>query len=224
VAAGREADAGAVLTEALVLDGGATVFEGSLDAAAAPLAEAEDRAAATGDAFALAQAKFTQGQRLFRAGGLAAGTAALAEAEAIARRADLPFTLASVLNMRAVVTEVTGDDDTALEQLGEAAALAAEVGTTWTLVYTLPALAVLAARRAQPELAAVLFEAGVATAEASGLAVSFPPSREGAEHWRAVVRSSLDDEAWARAREVGRTLAAADVAGLVTRIRSSAPA
>ena len=223
VEAARAADGGSVLTEALVLLGGATVFAGDLDAAAEPLAEAVRLAEAAGDAFALAQARFTQGQLLFRAGSLAAGTAALTEAESIARRASLPFTLASVLNMRAVVAEVTGDDDTALEQLTEAAELAAEVGTTWTLVYTLPALAVLAARRSQPELAAVLFAAGIATAETSGLAVSFPPSREGAQHWLTVVRSSLDDESWQRAQEAGRTLPPATVADLAARINQPGP-
>jgi hypothetical protein len=223
VTVGRAPDAGPVLTEALVINGGATVFEGDLDAAAGPLAEAARRAEEAGDAFGLAQAQFTQGQLLFRAGSLAGSAAALAEAEAGARRAGLPFTLATVLNMQAVLAEVTGDDDAALAQLTEAAELAAEVGTTWTLVYTLPALAVLAARRSRPDLAAVLFAAGIATAETSGLAVSFPPSREGAEHWQAEVRASLDDEAWERAQQAGRTLPAARVPELAAEITRRAP-
>ena len=206
-----------------MLQGGSTVFAGDLAAAAEPLAEAVRRAGEAQDAFALAQARFTQGQLLFRSGDLAASGAALADAEAGARRAGLPFTLATVLNMRAVLAEVGGDDDTALAQLTEAAGLAAEVGTTWTLVYTLPALAVLAARRARPDLAAVLFAAGTATAETSGLAVSFPPSREGAEHWLAVVRSSLDHEDWQRAQEAGRTLPPAAVADLAAQLRRPGP-
>ena len=125
--------------------------------------------------------------------------------------------------MRAVVAEFVGDDDTALALLSEAAELAAEVGTTWALVYTLPALAALAARRSQRELAAVLFAAGIATAETSGLAVSFPPSREGAEYWWDVTRSSLDEQTWKRAQETGRTLLPADVAGLAEQIRRSGP-
>ena len=90
--------------------------------------------------------------------------------------------------------------------------MAAEVGTTWTLVYTLPALGILAARRGLFELAAVLFAAGAATAEASSVAVSFPPSREGADHWLATVRRELDPEAWARAED-GRARPAAGVPG-----------
>jgi hypothetical protein len=125
--------------------------------------------------------------------------------------------------MRAVVAEVAGDDDLALTQLTEAAELAAEVGTTWTLVYTLPALAVLAARNSQPDLAAVLFAAGTATAEASGLVVSFPPSREGADHWLAVVRSSLDQQTWQQAQETGRTLPPAGVPDLARQIRRPEP-
>jgi predicted ATPase len=223
VQAGEAADAGPVLTEALLLLGGALVFEGDLSAAAGPLAEAVRRAEQTEDVFALAQAKFIEGQRLFRASSLSEADTQLAEAEAIARRAGLPFSLATVLNMRAVVAEVSGDDDAALAQLTEAAELAAEVGTTWTLVYTLPALAVLAARRSQLELAALLFAAGRATAETSGLAVSFPPSREGAEHWLAVVRTSVHDETWQRAQEAGRTLPPADVADLARQLSRPAP-
>ena len=139
----------------------------------------------------LAQTRFAQGQLEFQAGDLDRSTAVLAEAEAIARRAGLPFTLTVVLNMQAMVAELTGADDVALEQLREAAALAAEVGTTWTLVYSMPALGILAARRGLFDVAAVLFAAGAATAEASSVAVSFPPSREGVDHWLATVRREL---------------------------------
>ena len=147
----------------------------------------------------------------------------LAEAERIARRHRLPFTLAVVLNMQAEVAEFTAEDAVALDQLIEAAELAAEVGTTWSLVYTLATLAVLAARRSMTELAAVLFAAAGATAEASSLPVSFPPSREGADHWLTVVRDRLDVETWQRAQESGRALPPAEVADLARRIKGSAP-
>jgi hypothetical protein len=81
---------------------------------------------------------------------------------------------------------------------------------------------VLAARNSQPDLAAVLFAAGTATAEASGLVVSFPPSREGADHWLAVVRSSLDQQTWQQAQETGRTLPA-DVRDVARQIRRPEP-
>jgi predicted ATPase/DNA-binding XRE family transcriptional regulator len=212
-----------LLADALMLQGGAAVFDGDLDAAVAPLAEAADRAVVTGDDFVLAQTRFAQGQLQFRAGNLETSVEILAQAEAIARRAGLPFSLAVVLNMQAVVADVTGADDLALGQLSEAGALAAEVRTTWPLVYTLPALGVLAARRGLFETAAVLFAAGIATAEASAVAVSFPPSREGAEHWLATVRRELDPESWARAEEAGRTLPLDQLAGLAAQIRQRGP-
>ena len=209
--------------EALLLQGASAVFQNDLDAAVAPLAEAASRAEAAGDAFTLAQARFAQGQLEFQAGHLDRSTVILAEAEAIARRAGLPFTLGVVLNMQAMVAELTGADDVALDQLEEAAELAAEVGTTWTLVYTLPALGILAARRGLFELAAVLFAAGAVTAEASSVTVSFPPSREGADHWLATVRRELDPEEWDRAEDAGRALAPVSLPGLAATIRRHGP-
>ncbi len=56
-------------------------------------------------------------------------------------RSASPFTLATLLNVQASLALLAGDDDAALDLLDEAAQLAAVVGTTWTLVYTLPDLA-----------------------------------------------------------------------------------
>ena len=220
---GRAAQADVRLAEALLLQGGAAVFQGDLAAAVAPLAESASRAQAVGDDFVLAQARFAQGQLEFQAGDLDRSTVVLAEAEAIARRAGLPFTLTVVLNMQAMVAELTGADDVALEQLREAAAVAAEVGTTWTLVYSMPALGILAARRGLFDVAAVLFAAGAATAEASSVAVSFPPSREGVDHWLAAVRRELGPEAWARAEDTGRALSPESLADLADQIRAYGP-
>ena len=69
----------------------------------------------------------------------------------------------------------------------------------------------------------MLFAAGVAMAEASSLAVSFPPSRQGAEHWLATVRGELDPESWARAEEAGRTLPLDELADLAAQIRQGRP-
>ena len=214
----------ALLTEALLLEGSAAVFAGDLAAASAPLAEGARRAESRDEAFALAQIRFAQAQLEFRAGSVPTSIRCLAEAEQIARRHRLPFTLAVVLNMQAEVAELTAEDAVALDKLIEAAELAAEVGTTWSLVYTLATLAVLAARRSMTELAAVMFAAAGATAEASSLPVSFPPSREGADHWLTVVRDRLDVETWQRTQESGRALPPAEVADLARRIKGSAPA
>ena len=222
-AARAAGDVESVLTEALLLEGSAAVFAGDLAAAYAPLAEGARRAESRDDPFALAQIRFAQAQLEFRAGSVPTSIRCLAEAERIARRHRLPFTLAVVLNMQAEVAEFTAEDAVALDKLIEAAELAADVGTTWSLVYTLATLAVLAARRSMTELAAVLFAAAGATAEASSLPVSFPPSREGSDHWLTVVRDRLDVETWQRAQETGRALPPAEVADLARRIKGSAP-
>ena len=125
--------------------------------------------------------------------------------------------------MQAMVAELTGADDVALEQLREAAAVAAEVGTTWTLVYSMPALGILAARRGLFDVAAVLFAAGAATAEASSVAGSFPPSRGASSHWLAAVRRELGPEAWARAEDTGRALSPESLADLADQIRAYGP-
>jgi hypothetical protein len=137
----------------------------------------------------------------------------------IARTHRLPFTLAMVLNMQATLALQTGDDPAALGPLVESARLAAEVGTTWTLVYSLPALAGVAARTGQPDLAATLFGAGAATAEATLLAVSFRPDADAADAQLAAVREQLPAAAFDRAWAHGRGLRIDELLEQVGRIR-----
>ena len=106
----------------------------------------------------------------------------------------------------------------------EAGTLAADVGTSWTLAYTLPGLAVVAARGGMPELAAELFAAGSATAEADSVAVTFPPDLAVAAQWLPAVRAELGEEAFAAAWERGRGLRPSDVPRLAELISDrSAP-
>jgi hypothetical protein len=154
-------------------------------------------------------------------GDVGGADAVLRAAEADARSLGAPFNLAIVLNMRASVALARGEDDTALRCLVEAAELAAQVGTTWTLVHTLPALGVLAARREQPELAVTLFAAGSATAEASSLAVSFPPDLASARQGLRAARAALGDEAFARAWDAGRRSQTSDVPVLARSVSGS---
>ncbi|MGY1743053.1 MULTISPECIES: ATP-binding protein [unclassified Blastococcus] len=222
VAAAREAGDDGVLALALVLTGSAAVFGGDLDAAAADLAEAVRLGRASGALLAETHAVMAEGQRLLQAGDPAGCRTALAEAEALARRLGGPFSLAAVLNMQATLAQATGDDAGALTPLTEAAELAAEVATSWGLAYTLPALAVCAAHRGRHEIAAELFAAGSATAEAASVAAAYPPDQEAARRWLPVVRAALGEEAFERAWRRGRGLRPADVPALAARI-SRAP-
>ena len=126
--------------------------------------------------------------------------------------------------MRAEMAELSGADDlTTLDQLPRPPSWRPRSGTTWSLVYTLAGLAVLAARRSLIEVAAVLFASAEATAEASSLPLSFPPSRKGVDHWLRVVREQLDADDLAAAQESGRTLPPERGAGPGRQIKASGP-
>jgi hypothetical protein len=157
----------------------------------------------------------SEGQLLFGAGDLAGSAALLDEAERVAREAGSPWTLATVLNMQASLALARDDDRAALECWTESAELADAIGgSTWTMTYTWPGLAVLAARRGWPEL----FAAGSATAEAASLAVTFPADLESLGRWLPVVRERLGEEGFRRAWERGRQLRPADVSRLSREI------
>ncbi|WP_051684052.1 helix-turn-helix domain-containing protein [Blastococcus sp. URHD0036] len=223
VAAARAAGADRDLALALVLAGSAAVFLGDLDPAEGMLAEAADLGRRTGALWAELHAVMADGQRLLRAGDAEGCRAALATAEDLARRLGGPFSLASVLNMQATLAQSTGDEAGGLAPLTEAAGLAAEVATTWALAYTLPALAVCAAQRGEHEVAAELFAAGSATAEAASVAAAYPPDAEAVRQWLPAVRSALGEEAFGRAWRRGRTLRPADVPALAARISRGSP-
>ncbi len=153
---------------------------------------------------------------------LSGDPAGATDAERAARALRNPFALATVLNMQGSVAQAAGDDALALDMLREAADLATEVGTTWTLVYTLPGLAVVAARRGQPELAAELFAAGSATAEAASLSRSFPPDLASAQRWLQAVQGDLGPATFERAWARGRRVVITEVPALVRRITDPA--
>jgi hypothetical protein len=216
----RTHGAGDQLREGLLLLGMARVFLGEPEDAEAVLAEALARSLAAGDGFAVAHSRTAQGQLRLVAGDREGAAALVAEAVGLARdRSGGPFALATALNMEATLSRLAGDDDTALDRLLEAAALAVEMGTLWTLVYTLPALGVQAARRGLPELAAHLFAAGAATSEATSLAVTFPPDRAVNTEQCEAVRAALGEVAFARARDAGRAVRPADVAALIAPLQ-----
>ncbi|MGY2128546.1 ATP-binding protein [Blastococcus sp. SYSU DS0617] len=211
IASARVAEDDDVLVEALLLSAMAAVFTGGFTTAEERLAEVERSSGPAERRWVDAHAAMVRGQLRFSAGDVPGGAAAVTAAERIARELGSPFTLATVLNVQATLALAADDDATALDRWAEAGALAASVGTSWTLAYTLPGLAVLAARQGRPELAAELFAAGSATAEADSVAVTFPPDLEAAGQWLPAVRADLGEDVFAAAWERGRGLRPADV-------------
>ncbi|MDP3891188.1 helix-turn-helix domain-containing protein [Nocardioides sp.] len=219
IEAGRLADDVGLLDEALVLAGSAAVVTGDLDRATTLIAEVCDGNQTAND-WATVHAHIARAQLHLARGDVSSASLILDQAERSARDLGNPFTLATLLNMRATVAQAAGREGAALGCLVEAAELASRVATSWTLVYTLPGLAVLAARGGQPELAAELFAAGSATAEAASLAMSFPPDQESARHWLLQVQAQLGSEAFAQAWDAGRRATPTDVPALALRVRA----
>ena len=214
-----------LLAEVLVLAGMGATFTGDLPAAVRLLDELSDLGLTQEDPYARCHVFVVRAQVSLLQGDTGASGAALDEAEGLARTEAGPFSLGTVLNMQTTLALLLGDDDRALDRAGEAVRVAAEVGTTWTLVYTLSALATLAARRGQVEVAAALFASGAATAEASLLAMAFRPDLEAAAAHLEEVRSRLDPDELARCTEWGRSLDVDDVVALLPQISAgSAPA
>lgn len=210
-----------LLAEALNLWCIGTVFAGHVSGAAAGIEELLWLVTEIGDPWLSAHARTVEGQALLLRGESEASGRALAAAEETARGGELPFTLATVLNMQATLALQVGDDDAALRHLVESVHLAAEVGTMWTLVYTLPALGGLAARRGDAALAVTLFAAGSAAAQASLLAVSFRPDAEAADAQLEAARQQLSEEELRRAWEHGRSLDIVEVLELLPQLSGS---
>lgn len=229
VAGTRGAGAGAVesarasgrvelLGEALVLAASGAAFAGDLPAAVDLLAEASSLGAGV-DPWVVAHLRLLHGQIEVLSGDLVAAGHILGDGERLARLLASPFTLATVLNVRASLAKLTGEDAEALELLIEAAGLASEVGISWTQVYTLPGLADLAVRGGQPELAVRLYAAGAALADGTGLAVSYPPDVERGADGIALARAQLDPQTFERLWDSGRGLALDQVAALADSLR-----
>ncbi|ROO86604.1 putative ATPase [Actinocorallia herbida] len=207
-----------LLADALILWSMASVFAGDLAEAGSRVAELSALVGPLGDPWAAAHARIVEAQLLLLRGEPGASVAALDAAERTARGAELAFTLATALNMQATLALHADDDGAALRHLTEATRLAVEVRTTWTLVYSLSALAGVAVRHAEPAVAASLFAAASATAEASLLTVAFRPDSDAAETQLDALRRRLPEEEFRRAWEHGRTLRTDEVLDLVARI------
>ncbi len=220
--AGRRTGDQRLQAEALGIAATAAAFAGDSVSAAAHLEEAANLQITSEDGYIGSHALLVRSQLRMMEGDRALCRAMLDEAEEMARSSAGPFTLAMVLNVQSTLAQLDGDADRSLERSTAAARTAAGAGVVWTLVYTLPMLAMHAASRGHHELAVALFAASSVTAESSSLAVVFRPDRELTDGYLDTLRNELSADDFHRAWEWGRSLGIDDVVDLIPSI-SEAP-
>ena len=165
----------------------------------------------------------SRGQRSILGGDHPAAEQHLHQAEALARATGNGFTTALVLNLRATVAELRGDEPTTLDLLAESVQRSVEDGLGWTLGYALPALAAVAARSGEDVVAAQL--AGTAaTLTGSTAAVGHVPASRAQAHAAVEdLRARLGETAYGVAFDQGRALDLAGVGRLAASLRRPGP-
>ena len=211
-----------LVAEAAILAGSGAVFAGDLGAADAYLEEALSRAHMASDSWAGTHAVIAQGQRALVGGDYELAQDLLRRAEEAARDLGNPFTLATALNIRATLTQLQNDDAGTAHLLAESIAISVEARISWTLGYAIPALAGVAVRLSEPELAARLFGASASHSVVHAVDPRFPASRALSDRDLAAARDQLGDAAFRDAWDDGRTAAAPDIAELARHLTQRA--
>jgi len=122
-----------------------------------------------------------------------------------------PFTLATALNVHATLTELLGDEPATAALLGEAVALSLAARLSWTLGYSLPALASVAQRVGDPSSAAWLFGAGASISAADAVDPTFPVSRALSDRGLDAARAALGEPEFTREWDAGRAASDAEI-------------
>lgn len=151
-------------------------------------------------------------------GDLAAADRWTRDALALARELDDAFTLATSLNLRATLTAATGDLDTSAVLLAESTRRSLDGQLGWSLGYSLPGLAGVAATLGHHELAATLYGAAATVSSTAAVRPSFPTSQDQSDRGLATVRDQLDPVAFRSAWDAGRVATPARIAALVGRL------
>jgi hypothetical protein len=224
VSLARELGTPALHAESAILAGHAAVFTLEHREAAELLDEAEHVATSSADRWALAHALLGRGQLALLAGDLDAAGNTLEKAEQEARRIANAFTLSSVLNRRATVTALDGDDRGTAALLAESVEVSVAARIGWTLTYALPALAGVAVRLRHEESAAFLFGAAASLSAAHSADPRFPVSSRLAQQDLQAARDGLDDEVFRGSFDAGRAASTADIAELARQLSALARA
>ena len=200
----RRLDRPDVTAEAAVLAGSGALFAGELESAAALLAVAVAPEGAAEVPWADAHCRIAEGQVALLAGRVDDADELLLDAERLARDLENPFTLATVLNIRATLTELRDDHALSAVLLAEAAELSVGSAISWTLAYTLPAMAGVAVRLGEVETGARLFGASASYSAQHSVATNFQASQALADRDLAAAREELGEERFRNAWDAGR--------------------
>ncbi len=199
--------------EAGVLAASAALFAGDLEPAREMLTTALRHAEQTELRWLEAHALIARGQVALVAQEPEAEDA-LETALAAARKLGNPFTLGMALNVLATQTALHGDHSRTASLLAESVTITIDARMSWTLAYTLPALAGVAVRLGEASLGARLFGASASYSAQHAVAANFQASRDLADTELGVAREVLGEVAFRAAWDAGRQASGADVVDL----------
>jgi hypothetical protein len=170
------------------------------------LAEALGISRQIGDSFAEAHALIAFSQHARLLGDTPSAEAFLADAERVARAEGNWFTLTDVLITRARFDLQSGATERAGSALREGLRLCGETRDIWTSVLILAGLAIVATRTEDHERAIRLFCAADTLRVQTGVGVSWSAWRDLSDTHLAIVRSKVDEPAFATLWSEGRAL------------------
>ncbi len=208
--------------EAGVLAGSAALFAGDLAPARSMLEVARGRAVRAERPWLETHAQIALGQVALLAREPTAEEVLL-EGVAAARELGNPFTLGMALNVLATLTGLQDEHERTASLLMESVSLSIEARMSWTLAYTLPALAGVAVRLGQASAGARLFGASASYSAQHSVAANFQASRELADTELAIARQVLGEAAFRTAWDEGRQASAADVVDLARDLIPGGP-
>jgi hypothetical protein len=200
------------------------VFTGDPGRAGPLLDEAHEAALSAHDPWAVVHSLLGMGQLALLTEDLGLADERLRTAEEAARDLGNAFSLASVLNRRATVTGLQGDERTTAALLAESAELSVHGRIGWTLGYALPALAGVAVSLGEDDTAARLFGASASLTAAQGVDPRFPVSSAMSSRALVQVRERLGQGAFSRSWDAGRLATLDEVARLAGVLRDLAHA
>jgi hypothetical protein len=200
------------------------VFAGDLPAAAAIVQGNAALLESSGDAYVRAHFGIVEGQLALLSGDLEGAERRLRAVETAVRDLGNAFTLAITLNVLGTISELREDHAVSALLLGEATELSAEAAMTWSLAYSLPALAGVAVRVGEAATGARLFGASASYAAQHGIATAFQATQDLTARDLAGAREALGQTEFRLEWDAGRAATMDDVGELARAVTRRAHA